>query len=209
MTQPKPTSYHHGDLDTALVEAATRLVEERGLASFSLREVARVVGVSHAAPYRHFPNRQALLEAVAIQGFHDLSDALDAVIRQHPDDPRQQMIAAGATYVLEAINHPNRAQLMLGSVLPRGAQTAKLQAAAEASFSRCIAVIQQGQQQGTFRQDSTREMVLTYWAASHGLAMLLIANRIGDFAAGDDAEALWHHVADNLLAGFLAEPGRL
>ena len=115
------------------------------------------------------------------------------------------MIGAGATYVLEAINHPNRAQLMLGSVLPRESQTTRLQAAAEASFSRCIAVIQQGQQQGVFHQGSTRDMVLTYWAASHGLAMLLIANRIGDFAAGDNPETLWEQVAENLLAGFLTE----
>lgn len=204
--QPTPSPYHHGDLDAALVEAATKLLEERGPAAFSLREVARAVGVSHAAPYRHFPNRQALLEAVAIGGFRDLSNALDSVIQQYSDDPRQQMIAAGATYVLEAINHPNRAQLMLGSVLPRQSHTVEMQTAAEASFSRCVTVIQQGQQQGVFRQGSTRAMVLTYWAASHGLAMLLIANRIGDLAANNNAETLWQLVAENLLAGFLAEP---
>lgn len=206
MTQPTPSPYHHGDLDAALIKAATDLLEERGPASFSLREAARAVGVSHAAPYRHFPNRQALLEAVAISGFQALSDALDSVIQQYSDDPRQQMIAAGATYVLEAINHPNRAQLMLGSVLPQESQTANMQAAAEASFSRCVTVIQQGQQQGIFRQGATRAMVLTYWAASHGLAMLLIANRLGDLAGGDNAETLWNLVAKNLLAGFLTEP---
>ncbi len=206
MTRTTPSPYHHGDLDAALVEAAATLLEDRGPASFSLREVARAVGVSHAAPYRHFPNRQALLEAVAIDGFRDLSNALDSAIEDHSDDPRQQMIAAGATYVAEAISHPNRAQLMLGSLLPSESHSVEMQAAAEDSFSRCVAVIQEGQHQGVFRQSSTRGMVLAYWAASHGLAMLLMANRLGDLAAGDNAEMLWQLVADHLLVGFLAEP---
>lgn len=207
MMQPTPSPYHHGNLETALVEAATRLIEERGPAALSLREVARAVGVSHSAPYRHFPNKHALLEAIAIGGFQDLSDALDPVIEEHVNDPRRQMIEAGAVYILEAFNNPQRAQLMFGGVLPRESQTAGLKDAAEASFSRCIAIIKQGQQQGVFRQGSTRGLVLTFWAAAHGLAMLLIADQFGILAPGEGAETLWYRVAETLLAGFLTDPG--
>ena len=204
--QPTPGQYHHGNLDAALVEAAARLIEERGPASLSLREVARAVGVSHAAPYRHFPNRQALLEAVAIGGFQALSAALDAVIEVHPDDPRQQMIDAGAAYILEAINTPQRAQLLFGGVLQQENPATALSNAAEASFTRCVKIIQKGQQKGVFHQGSARGLILTFWAASHGLAMLLIADRFKVLALGENAETLWHLVAENLLAGFLTEP---
>ncbi len=203
--QPTKSPYHHGNLKAALVEAATKLIEEQGPASVSLREVARAVRVSHTAPYRHFPNKQVLLEEVAIGGFNALSDALDSVIEKHPNDPRQQMIEAGAAYVLEAFNNPQRAQLMFGGIYPQKSQTAEFRGAAEASFSRCVKIIQQGQQQGVFHQGSTRRLVLTFWSASHGLAMLLVADRFGVLAPAEDAETLWHGVAESLLAGFLTE----
>lgn len=200
-----PNPYHHRNLSAALIEAATKLIEERGPASLSLREVARVVGVSHTAPYRHFPNKQALLEAVAIGGFHALSDALDSVIEAFDKDPRQQMIEAGAVYVLEALNNPQRAQLMFGGVFSHETQNVELKGAAEASFSRCVQILHQGQQQGVFRQGPTRELVLTFWSASHGLAMLLIADQFEVLAPGENAETSWRQVAESLLVGFLTK----
>ena len=136
-----------------------------------------------------------------------MSDALDSVIEEHPKDPRQQMIEAGAAYVLEAFNNPQRAQLMFGGVFSEKSQTAELKDAAEASFSRCVQIIQQGQQQGVFHKGSTRRLVLTFWSASHGLAMLLIADQFEVLAPGENAEKSWRRVADTLLAGFLSKPG--
>ena len=69
-------NYHHGDLRHALLEAAWRLVAEKGLAALTLREVARAAGVSHAAPYHHFPTRTALLDALAEEGFAGLDRAM-------------------------------------------------------------------------------------------------------------------------------------
>lgn len=204
--QTTPGPYHHGNLRAALVEAAIELIEEKGPAALSLREVARVVGVSHTAPYRHFPNKQALLEAVAIEGFQALGDALDSVIEANPEDPRQQMIEAGAAYVVEAVNSPQRAQLMFGGTFSHESQKAELKDAADASFSRCVQIIQRGQQQGVFHQGSTRRLVMTFWSASHGLAMLLIADQFEVLAPGENADALWRRVADSLLAGFLTNP---
>src|SRR5688572_19880164 len=81
MTTPikKPArSYHHGDLKTALVEAAASIVRSKGLDALTLREVARRTGVSAAAPYRHFPDRRALVAAVAERGFVRLGEAMMA-----------------------------------------------------------------------------------------------------------------------------------
>jgi AcrR family transcriptional regulator len=202
----KPGSYHHGDLKAALVAAATRLIEERGPTALSLRGVASTVGVSHGAPYRHFRSKQALLEAVAIEGFRELGEALDAVIEQTPDDPRQQMIDAGAVYVREAIDNAQRAQLMFGGLFHQGDSSPALRDAAEAAFSRCIGIIRRGQRQGVFRSGPSKGLVMAYWTASHGLAMLLISDGFGVRGLEESPEALWDLVADNLLAGLLAPP---
>ena len=74
--------YHHGDLRRSLIQAGSKLIEEKGLAGLSLREVARVAGVSHTAPYRHFQDKADLLAAIAQVGFEQLTDELFSVIGQ-------------------------------------------------------------------------------------------------------------------------------
>jgi AcrR family transcriptional regulator len=71
------TTYHHGDLRAAILEAAGRMIEKEGLKGLSVREAARRAGVSHNAPYRHFPDREALLAALAAEGFSRLTRALE------------------------------------------------------------------------------------------------------------------------------------
>src|SRR5213592_1296667 len=75
-----PRSYHHGNLRAALLEGAERMLAERGSGELSLRELAREVGVSHAAPRRHFPDRQALLDALAEAGFARLGSELRTAV---------------------------------------------------------------------------------------------------------------------------------
>ena len=79
---PQSRPYHHGDLRAALLESAERTLREKGVGSLSLRELARETGVSHAAPGRHFKDKQALLDSLALVGYDRLGDALDAA-----DDP--------------------------------------------------------------------------------------------------------------------------
>ena len=85
-------NYHHGDLRRALLDAAWRLVAEKGLAALTLRELARAAGVSHAAPYHHFPSRTALLDALAEEGFA----GLDRAMGEAKADPATGEQAAGA-----------------------------------------------------------------------------------------------------------------
>ncbi len=102
------SSYHHGDLKAALLQTAGEMLEQQGLTSLSLRELARRAGVSHNAPYRHFPDRESLLTALAAEGFELLGDALQS-------RPRREM---GEAYVEFALQHPQRFRLMFGGVLP-------------------------------------------------------------------------------------------
>jgi AcrR family transcriptional regulator len=96
------TTYHHGDLRTAVLAAAWELVQTRGVAGLSVREAARRAGVSHNAPYRHFPDRDALLDALVAEGFEELGSAL-------ADRTGRDL---GEAYVAFALEHPERFRLM-------------------------------------------------------------------------------------------------
>lgn len=103
--------YHHGDLDHALKAAAIDLITERGPSGFSLREVARRVGVSHAAPAHHFGDVRGLLTALAIEGFQLLTEAL-AAARRSTSDPRQRFVAIGVAYVEVGLARPGHLAIM-------------------------------------------------------------------------------------------------
>src|SRR5919108_3231019 len=79
-------AYHHGNLRSALLESAERTLAQRGVGELSLRELAREVGVSHAAPRRHFPDKQALLDALAVSGFERLGERMTAAIAEAGPD---------------------------------------------------------------------------------------------------------------------------
>ncbi len=97
--------YHHGDLPNALRHAAVEVITEKGLGSFSLREVARRAGVSHAAPAHHFGDTRGLLTSLAIEAFSHLKAATEAAAAAEPD-PRLRLAAVGRAYVEMGINHP-------------------------------------------------------------------------------------------------------
>lgn len=99
-------SYHHGDLRSALIREGTRLLEERGLEDFSLRNVAREIGVSPSAPYRHFPDRQALLRAIATAGYRELAGELASARLNAPKTARH--------LARFAANHPGWWDVMVG-----------------------------------------------------------------------------------------------
>lgn len=96
------TTYHHGDLRAAILEAAGKIVEKEGPGGLSVREAARRAGVSHNAPYRHFPDREALLAALAADGFADLKKGLE----------NQSGRAMAEAYVRFALERPQRFRLM-------------------------------------------------------------------------------------------------
>ncbi|KGJ09982.1 TetR/AcrR family transcriptional regulator (plasmid) [Paracoccus versutus] len=93
------TSYHHGNLRQALVEATVQLIEEKGPQAFTLAEAARLAGVSAAAPYRHFAGREDLLEEVARQGFEEFADRLEAAFDQGRPRPLTAFLRMGQEYL--------------------------------------------------------------------------------------------------------------
>lgn len=107
--------YHHGNLSQALVEAALAVVEAEGAAALSLRDVARQVGVSAAAVYRHFADKEALLAEVAAEGFAALNRAFAEALAAAPEQPELRLLALGEAYVRFGRGRPGLYRLMFGS----------------------------------------------------------------------------------------------
>src|SRR5437667_11688861 len=113
MDAERARPYHHGDLRNALLDSARNILEKEGLEALSLRAVARGAGVSHAAPYRHFPNHEALLAELAIEGFSELRDEIHSVVNT-PDVESDRIAKIGAAYMRFVARRPALASLMFG-----------------------------------------------------------------------------------------------
>ena len=163
-------AYHHGDLRTAVLRSAAKLLEKEGLAALSLREVARRAGVSHNAPYRHFPDRDALLAALAAEGFERLAEALQA-------NAGRDM---GAAYVRFALDQPQRFRLMFGGLLRLERHPELARASAEAHGALVAAMRAQKEIQ------DPETAAAAAWSLVHGLAHLLLDGHFAQ-AAGKDA----------------------
>jgi AcrR family transcriptional regulator len=168
-----PAQYHHGDLRNVLLEAAETLLERQGPAGLSLREVARSAGVSHAAPYRHFRDKAALLQALSRRGFERLRHAIEYASAGALQNPEQQLVEAGVAYVREAARHPEMSHLMFGGVQPGPAG-----AASQAAFDALAEIIRAGIARGAFRQRDAEELALAAWTSMHGLAMLAAGGQL-------------------------------
>jgi len=176
-----PQPYHHGDLRRTLIDAALALVTEEQDWAFSLRELARRAGVSHQAPYNHFPEKQDLLGAVAVVGFERLRDGMLRAMAGI-DDPEALVDVIGRTYVRLGLENPALYRLMFGPALadagpgdrPRVARLAGADARAVLED-----VIRRGARSGVFAvsPDNPTDQILAahaFWSAVHGLTMLTI-----------------------------------
>ncbi len=177
-SKPKRRDYHHGDLGAALLRAAANILEKEGLEALKLRAVARRAGVSHAAPYRHFPDREALLAALAAEGFAMLGEA------QRAAAAAGGLRGMGEAYVRFALEHPQRFRLMFGGQL-RIARHPALREIATRLFgglSGALAAQVPGAQ-------GAADASIAAWALVHGLAHLLLGDRIAASARGAREQA--------------------
>ena len=195
----KKDGYHHGDLRAGLVEAARALVEANGPERLSLSDACRAAGVSTAAPYRHFPDKDALLFAVAQEGMERQADAMREAAAAHPLGSDAAIAAIGRAYVAFALREPGVFKLMFS--LTRGhADEAALVAKGEATFG--IVLVQIAARTGKAPTDP--EVVITgfkLWTFVHGLSFLLIDDKLGklDLDRLVDVDALLADAARRFL----------
>ena len=164
------TGYHHGDLRRGLIDAAARLVAEGGGAALTVRAAAQLAGVSIAAPYRHFADREALLAAVLAEGFEALAERTESARRAAPD-ARAALLAVGLAYVGFARDHAATYRLMFGPECHKAAYP-DLMAAGDRAFGVLLAAVTDVQSAGLVSPAQTQVLALLGWSLSHGLASL-------------------------------------
>jgi AcrR family transcriptional regulator len=178
----KRTSYHHGNLRQALLDAGLELLAERGVDAFTLREVARRAGVSHAAPYHHFPDRGALVGAIVAESFELLGAALAQASSGAGDEPFDRIGAMGIAYVEFALDHPQRYRLMFRSELSRSGDSAATDADAAGgiAFATLMTAVQEAADRGLLREGTDAGgAAVAAWSSVHGLASLILEGSLG------------------------------
>jgi AcrR family transcriptional regulator len=187
--------YHHGNLRTALLEQAERTVRERGVRELSLRELAREVGVSHAAPRRHFPDRQALLDALAESGFERLGAELRSAVDDAGEDFEARLQATATAYVRFATRDAALLELMFAGKTRE--ESGALHEAADRAFAVMLALIEQGQAQGTLEPGSPERVGLVLFATIQGIAALVT----GGIVAPEQLDELVRDAITHFLRG--------
>src|SRR5512137_103117 len=204
----RPGRFHHGDLRWALLQAASLLLEREGTAGVGLRATARLAGVSPAAPYRHFPDRESILAALAEDGLTSLGDRLAGAAHQAPG-PAEALGAIAETYVAQAATRPHLFRLLFGPEVADKARHPRVREAGLRAFGVLIETIAAGQRAGVVREGDPAELALVHWAAVHGLAMLLLDGLVAErAAAAGGPAALGRLVAGRLWSGLAPRLGR-
>lgn len=187
--------YHHGDLRRTVIETAMgMLLEDKGW-QFTLREVARRAGVSHAAPYKHFPDKAALLAEMALLGFDKLRQVLMAAKPRRPKTLRDEFFAMARAYVRFGTSNPALYRLMFSADAGKGTDV-HLNERALAAFGVVIELLERGQAEGALRKRDLRGQATACWAQMHGITLLTIDGLLLPEKVGPNA-------LDNALATLL------
>jgi AcrR family transcriptional regulator len=173
---PRRKPYHHGNLREVLLQAAIRLIARRGPGGFTLREVARRAGVSHNAPYRHFRDKDALIAAVAAQGFRELNRGMvDAAASQ--TTALDRLKRSGWAYVSFALRRPEHFAVMFDAQVSK-TKYPECAEAGEQAFGTLLGFIESCQRDGQLPAGDSLPMALAAWALVHGIAKLVVTERL-------------------------------
>jgi len=189
-----------------MVHEALRLVQKEGDERLSLRAIGREVGVSHAALYHHFPDRESLLASVAAGGFTGLRQAMLERAQSCDGPPLARLQEAGVAYVLFACDNPHLYRLMFSGRITDRARFPELQTAAEGAYAALGRLLGQiGDEPETDEDQADHPASRAAWATVHGLAMLLIDERFGDeVSSREEAERVTREVTTVLGRGLRA-----
>ncbi len=180
MTDAK-TSYHHGDLRSALIGAAEDVLGETGVEAFSLRAVAKRAGVSHAAPAHHFGDAAGLMTALASKGFDLFLEAMQARQARSAPDPVSQLVGAGLGYIDFALARPALFNLMFHSARPE-LKDDRLTESSSASYQHLVTHVRA---LGPLTEAEVAEGVVGTWGLVHGLASLANGGRMSLYSTLD------------------------
>lgn len=193
---PESRPYHHGDLRAALLAGAEHTLREKGVGSLSLRELARETGVSHAAPGRHFKDKQALLNALALTGYERLAQALNSA-----DDPalplQPRLTALARAYLGFATDNAELLELMYARKHEPGASE-QMAAAIDRTVGSLERVIADAQKRGEIVEGEPERVTLIVGAALQGIASFTAGGMLDPDTARATLDDAIHHLIHGL-----------
>lgn len=182
-------TYHHGNLRQALIDMAVQVAEESGHEELSLREVARRLGVSSGAPFRHFANRAQLMAAIAEEATVRLRICVERDLRKAPCDELSQLKALGRSFIQWALDKPAQFRIVSARRLYDFEASASLQVHFNEVRDRTITLISKAQQAGALPQDKpAQDLALALRATAYGLARMCVDGQLPQWKVGSKAQ---------------------
>jgi AcrR family transcriptional regulator len=170
--------YHHGDLKNALIRAGSQILVEEGIAALSLRKVAGRAGVSHSAPYAHFPDKQALVAAISTEGFRQLYERLKGAVDANRSDPSGMLVEVAHAYLTFALDSPAFFKVMFSGILEQEKAYPDFVAMSTKNFQLLVELVAQGQAAGVLPVGPPERMAISIWSTVHGFTALMIDRQI-------------------------------
>ena len=171
-------SYHHGDLKNALIKAGVEILSKEGIEGLSLRKVAQRAGVSHNAPYSHFPDKQSLIAAISTEGFKQLYDELNVAVSTYINDPKRQLQEGAWAYVQFALNNTDTFKIMFSGVLEKEKEYPAFVEISHQTFNRVVDIVRACQAAGLLRTTPPEMMAVSVWGQIHGIISLILEGQI-------------------------------
>jgi AcrR family transcriptional regulator len=171
-------TYHHGDLKNALIAAGIEILANEGVSGLTLRKAARVAGVSHAAPYAHFTDKQALIAAISTAGYRRFLAQIEEITAHFASDPVQQFIEGAWAYMKFALEDPAHFRITFSGVVSNEKDYPALVEASEQSFAIVVGIVTRCQAAGRLSPEPPDLLAVSVWSAVHGLVSLLLNQQI-------------------------------
>ncbi len=175
---PRKKSYHHGDLKNALIEAGAKIVSQEGVHALSLRKVAQRAGVSHAAPYAHFPDKQALIAAISTEGYRRLYDEIYTVGQRYRGDPLRQLVEGAWAYVQFALNDPDHFKITLSGVVEKERDYPAFVEMSQKSFALVRQIVEACQAKKILKPGPSELLAVSVWSLVHGFVSLILEDQV-------------------------------
>ena len=188
-----PKKYHHGDLKNALIQAGVEILAKEGVGGLSLRKVAQRAGVSHSAPYAHFPDKQSLIAAISTEGLNQLYAELEAAISSHSKNPKKQLIEGVQAYVHFAMENLDTFKIMFSGVLEKEKDYSSFVDISSKTFKLVVEVVQACQNAGVLPAAPADLMAVSVWGQVHGIVSLALEGQISH-------SVLDHHAIQDLVS---------
>jgi len=171
-------AYHHGDLRQKIIDESLAWIAQENIVSLSLRGIAKRIGVSHNAPYRHFPDKESLLVAIAEIGFTQLELALEKAAKSSPNDHQQKLESIGVAYIQYAVSNQPYYRVMFSDRQLICEKYPELNRVSQAAFEVLLNTIKAGQEAKAFILQDSLQLTHICWSMTHGLSMLAIDNQL-------------------------------